>query len=232
MKADQLSRTIEIRDRNGRVTGTKEVVTYQGLLSRAHDEGLKRVATELVQTPTEANDRTAIAKATVETGKGVFEAFGDANPSNVNSFIVPHLIRMAETRAKARALRDAVNVGVLSAEELVDDEFPAGSAIPDAWRPEPPAERAERNGTSGRNGRSATSASTSHGDFVPMTDNQRRYLFRILATQGYEGDGAQEYLKSRFAIKALDRVSKADAVGFIAQLLDDTGSASHATTQR
>ena len=129
MKADQLIRTIEIRDRSGRVTGTKEVVTYQGLLSRAHEEGLKRVATELVQAPSEANDRTAIAKATVETGKGIFEALGDANPGNVNSFIVPHLIRMAETRAKARALRDAVNVGILSAEELLGEDL-RRSSIP------------------------------------------------------------------------------------------------------
>ena len=110
MKQDQLIRRIEIRDRNGRVVGTRDVVTYQGLLSRAHDEGLTRVKTTLVQIPSDENGRTAIAKSEVETSKGTFEAVGDANPENVNSFIVPHLIRMAETRAKARALRDAVNV--------------------------------------------------------------------------------------------------------------------------
>src|SRR4051812_10177063 len=119
MKAQAtLIRTIELKDRSGRVVGSKEVVTYQGLLSKAHDEGLKSVKTSLVQTPTEDNGRVAIAKAEVETGKGRFQGYGDASPSNVNSFIVPHLIRMAETRAKARALRDAVNVGVVSFEEL------------------------------------------------------------------------------------------------------------------
>src|SRR5438876_10230101 len=112
MKADntQVTRTIENNDRSGRVVGTKEVVLYQALLSKAHDEGLKAIRTSLVQIPTEDNARMAIAKAIVETEKGCFEAIGDASPENVTSFLTPHLIRMAETRAKARALRDAVNV--------------------------------------------------------------------------------------------------------------------------
>jgi len=117
MKVD-LVRTIEIKDRNGRVVGTKEVVTYPGLLSKAHEEGLAKVETTLVQVPSDENGRTAIAKVVIETAKGRFEAIGDASPENVNSFIAPHLIRMAETRAKSRALRDAVNVGILSFEEL------------------------------------------------------------------------------------------------------------------
>lgn len=63
----------------------------------------------------------------VEIAKGRFDGIGDANPENVNSFIVPHLIRMAETRAKARALRDAVNIGVVWFEEL------AGEAVEEQW---------------------------------------------------------------------------------------------------
>jgi hypothetical protein len=99
VKSNDLVRTIDIKDRTGRIIGQKEVVTYQGLLTKAHEEGLVRVATKLVQVPSDENGRTAIAKALVETTKGHFEALGDASPENVNSFIVPHLIRMAETRA-------------------------------------------------------------------------------------------------------------------------------------
>src|SRR5258706_5250098 len=131
MKADSaLIRTIELKDRNGRVTGTKEVVTYQGLLSKAHDEGLKMIATTLIQAPSEANREVAIVRAEIETSKGLFQGYGDASPGNVNPFIVPHLIRMAETRAKARALRDAVNVGVVSFEELDGDGFTPGPSDP------------------------------------------------------------------------------------------------------
>jgi hypothetical protein len=75
-----------------------------------------------------------VVQAEVETGKGVFAGIGDAAPSNVNRMIVPHLIRMAETRAKARALRDAVNIGVTAVEELGDfddgGDEPAGKPAP------------------------------------------------------------------------------------------------------
>src|SRR5215510_10437174 len=126
MKADpsQFIRTIELKDRSGRVIGQKDVVTYQGLLSKAHDEGLKAIRTQLLQVPTEENGRTAI----VETERGCFEGLGDASPDNVTPFLTPHLIRMAETRAKARALRDAVNVGVVSFEELDGEETMLGES--------------------------------------------------------------------------------------------------------
>lgn len=98
----------------------KTYVLYAGLLSEAHSQELKGISTELIQVPDESNANVAIVKATADMGDGrSFTGIGDANPKNVGRNIVPHLIRMAETRAKARALRDAVNVGSLvSIEEL------------------------------------------------------------------------------------------------------------------
>ena len=105
-----------------------DFVKYEGLLDEAHQQGLCRVSTTLIQVPHQDNGNVAIVAAEVETSKGTFSGIGDASPSNVNRMIAPHLIRMAETRAKARALRDAVNIGVTALEELGDlDDQPVAA---------------------------------------------------------------------------------------------------------
>src|SRR5829696_7303372 len=103
----------------------KRFVLYAGLLEEAHNRGLRSIETELLQVPGKENGDVAIVKAVIRTEEGKFAGIGDASPQNVNRAIAPHLIRMAETRAKARALRDAVNVGVTALEEI-DDSEPQG----------------------------------------------------------------------------------------------------------
>ncbi len=100
----------------------KKFVLYAGLLEEAHSRGLRSIETELLQVPNAGNGEVAIARAVVRTEDGKFSGIGDASPENVSRAIAPHLIRMAETRAKARALRDAINVGVTAFEELKGDE--------------------------------------------------------------------------------------------------------------
>jgi len=213
MKADQSQfvRIIEIKDRSGRVMGQKEVVTYQGLLSKAHDEGLRAIKTQLLQIPSEENARTAIAKAIVETERGAYEALGDASPESVTSFLTPHLIRMAETRAKARALRDAVNIGVVSFEELDGEELP-GAGESDL------GSGASRNGRSpsapARNGAPAAEASR----FQSMTESQRRFLFRLLSADGHFGEAAHQHLLEHFHVASLSAVSKDQASSLIDEL--------------
>ena len=102
--------------------GGRRFVLYAGLLEEAHARGLRSIETELLQVPGAGNGEVAIARAVVRTEEGKFSGIGDASPGNVSSAIVPHIIRMAETRAKARALRDAINVGVTALEELGDEE--------------------------------------------------------------------------------------------------------------
>lgn len=93
----------------------KEYILFEGLLECAHQEyDLQGIDTQLIQIPNEENGHEAIVRAEVITKDGKkFTAIGDANPSNVNSKIRPHLIRMAETRAVGRALRFLTGYGTV-----------------------------------------------------------------------------------------------------------------------
>lgn len=91
-----------------------EFVKYEGLLDEFHKTGGKSIKTRLIGYE---ND-LYVFKAIVEGEKGVFHGYGDAGVGNVGKMIQPHILRMAETRAKARALRDYCNVGLCSVEEL------------------------------------------------------------------------------------------------------------------
>jgi hypothetical protein len=118
----------------------RDYITYGGLVELLHQvsEGYFAIDTQLIQAPTQDNGQVAICSAQVlvydpenpDVVRRRATGIGDASPANVNRMMATHLIRMAETRAKARALRDCVNVGMVSFEELgpagADDEARLG----------------------------------------------------------------------------------------------------------
>lgn len=104
---------IAIRNSAGHIVEERELITYEGLLAIAHGEGLNESNTELLQAPTDANGRTAIVRAAARGAPGSFSGLGDACPENTHRKVVGHLLRVAETRAKARALRDMTNVALV-----------------------------------------------------------------------------------------------------------------------
>jgi hypothetical protein len=93
----------------------KEFIEYQGLLAMAHEQGL----TELGSGFMTVSETLAIAFAwaTFKDGRKFWDA-GDATPNNVHAQVKAHFPRVALTRAKARVLRDALNIGMVSVEEL------------------------------------------------------------------------------------------------------------------
>ena len=115
----------------------KDFITYPGLVDALHalSEGYFELSTAIAQLPSAENGQTAVVTARVaifdnqnrDTSLREATGIGDANPGNVNRGMAGHLIRLAETRAKARALRDLLNVGTASIEELgpPEDEVPA-----------------------------------------------------------------------------------------------------------
>jgi hypothetical protein len=154
----------------------KRFVLYAGLLEEAHNRGLRSIETELVQVPSKENGEVAIVKAVIRTEEGKFAGIGDASPQNVNRAIAPHLIRMAETRAKARALRDAINVGVTAFEELGGEEEVVE-----------PSKGAERDG------RPKAQHEEGRGE-LPATRKQLNYLEALIADVVDDGIGRFEEL--------------------------------------
>lgn len=186
-------------ERNGRT-----FVLYAGLLDEAHRQGLKSITTQLIQVPGPDNGYTAICQAVVETSKGVFSGIGDASPENVPPQMRMHLIRMAETRAKARALRDAVNVGVAALEELAEEAeaVEAGPAGRRAGRGAPRQLLPEESGAGG----------------PAATEAQMRAIRAIGRTRHqFSDDQLEELARERFG-KGLAELSRREASALIDDL--------------
>ena len=101
------------------ISGQK-FIKFSGLLDIAYKEGLQSIENELISEDKEKKMFIFRSRVSLKDGR-VFEGYGDASPENVNKMIVPHVLRMAETRAIARALRWATNIGMCSFEELGEE---------------------------------------------------------------------------------------------------------------
>lgn len=70
------------------------------------------------------------------------------------------------------------------------------------------------------NGKGGNGNGNGHGE--SMTFPQKKFLFRLLAGQGIEGDKAQERLKDLFKVEHLKEVGKMEASRMIERLLKET----------
>lgn len=61
----------------------------------------------------------------------------------------------------------------------------------------------------------------------PMTDAQKRYLFRIMAEKGLENDKGYAKLKELFQVDSLKEVTKLEASRMIERLLDEAKGEKH-----
>lgn len=115
----------------------KEFVLYNGLITLGKEKGIKSLTSNILQYPGPENGNTIIIESVLigyeeingENVEVTYTGIGDANVSNCNSKVGQHFIRMAETRAKGRALRDYLGIDMVMSEELGGDSYKA---------PEPP----------------------------------------------------------------------------------------------
>ena len=97
-----------------------------------------------------------------------------------------------------------------------EEDVITGSSDASARQTKPEPQKGKGNGGNGR-------------DENSMTEPQQKYLFRLLAEQGIEGDNAHEYLKKLFRVESLKDVTKAEASKAIEDMLAETkGGEEHA----
>ena len=88
------------------------------LLALAHQHGLATLETTVVQ----CSPTWAVCQCTARFQDGrTFTDVGDASPDNVAQPLRPHFVRLAATRASARALRRALNIRACSVEEVGEE---------------------------------------------------------------------------------------------------------------
>lgn len=99
----------------------RDFVLFGGLLQLGHEKGLLSIQVEPLQFPTKENDHYAVCKATIMSRFGeTYTDIADASRENTHPRVAKHLLRMASTRAIARALRSYTNIPMTCLEELGD----------------------------------------------------------------------------------------------------------------
>lgn len=106
----------------------KEYILSDGLKSLAHEKGIKQLTTHILQMPNKENHETCIVEAKLigydfnpmskEVQQVEYIAIGDANIGNCNKQVASSFIRVAETRAVCRVLKNYTNIGLVAFEEL------------------------------------------------------------------------------------------------------------------
>lgn len=94
----------------------KDYILFAGLLVLAHENGLESIDTESVVV--DSQNHTAVMITRVSGERGTYTGHGDAAPDNLTKMMIPAYLRMAETRAIARALRMYLGIGMTCLSEL------------------------------------------------------------------------------------------------------------------
>lgn len=102
---------------------------FDGVRAVAQDHGF--IGNEVVQLtmPSPENDQTAVVVQRIHMMEPddqvhTYEGIGDANAKNANGPVAVHLVRMASTRALARAFRNALKIEAVVYEELAEGDLP------------------------------------------------------------------------------------------------------------
>lgn len=183
----------------------KRYPTTRGLIAIMGRYGVESIETELLEHDPEVP--RAVVRAVVIGTRGAFSAHGDCGPKSTSRNILPHCVRMAETRAIGRALRWYLGLGETVADELGAPEEPA----PRRARPGPPESP-------------ATIAAADVGELEPAAElGELLPLLRKLQATGCTVEEVEGLLASR-GRPALKKMSASDLEALIKWLPTEEGS--------
>jgi hypothetical protein len=215
----------------------REFVKYPGLLDLGHQKGIAKILVDPLYCPTKENGMMAICKATVVSLDGkTFSDIGDANPENCSSKVRKHLLRMASTRAIARALRSYTNIGITCFEELagIDDELDNDSGRSRDKRetkpkPAPPKEQpkggaitddqktAKEPETSGKKADQKTSDPQAPQGQTKPSQAQIKAIEKLAERRGFNGEHLLKIFTDKFN-KPYEDINSEEAKDFIKHL--------------
>lgn len=108
----------------------KDAIKLEGLTALAHERGIWKFKTSIIQYPSDQNQWTAICETVIggyawdpiaeKIREVEYSDIGDANVNNCGKMVAASYIRMASTRSQARALRKYTNVDMVCSSEMSD----------------------------------------------------------------------------------------------------------------
>ena len=151
--------------------------------------------------------------------------------------IAKHLIRMASTRAKGRALRDMCNIGIACLEELADFDDVIGSGKPKKTSPKKtagkaaakttpaktatkkkaPAEKTKEPKASEKEEPKTDAADQDKSNQPKMSLAQKKALYNLSRRRGISVEELEKMALDTYEC-ALENLSSSDASAFIRQL--------------
>jgi hypothetical protein len=217
-----------------------QFVKYAGLLDYAHQIGIGSIEVEPLQLPTKDNGNFAICRASVVSKVGEsFTDIGDANPTNCNAKVGKHLLRLASTRAIARALRSFTNVGLTALEELADlndvmgngdqkprtaakkKATPKAKASPSVKKSGPvksdKSDNSKSKGNGGRKPEAKAPEKSPDAIHPKMSEAQKRAIYNLSRRRGISVEELEQRAFETYGIE-LENMSSKDASSFIREL--------------
>ena len=131
--------------------------------------------------------------------------------------IAKHLIRMASTRAKGRALRDMCNIGIACLEELADFDDVIGSGTAKRASQKKVTGKVDKKETKPKADPEKKTQAKKESDQPSMSEAQKRAIYNLSRRRGISVEELEQMSEDVYNVSVENLTSK-DASAFIRNL--------------